>query len=338
MSRVATYATILAVGLLVVVAAIDALRGGGGAPGTTRPVLDAQPALVRGLTNLGARGRLVYTDARCTVRALALPSLRETARPAALDPACAFSLSPDGRRASSPGADWSPDGRLVAVCRGTIVGVWVRRERGTAQQEWDGCSPAWRPDGVLTLVREGELLEVRPGCAGPPPCERVLLGRAVLRQAATRHPTARNAPGLVSEPEVEDVVWLSRSRVAVLLGVRFGGRLAPESPLDLLAVFAGRRVIATNGGLDDHLTALLRSPRGRYVATRPDRLFRSDASRIFLPASLVGVKALAFSPDERLLVVATRSNLVVLDLSALARGSTSRGLRIPVVAQGVDWR
>jgi hypothetical protein len=336
MGRAATWAVVLAVTLVVAAATLDTIRGGEDAERparTTAVTIDESPAhrtLVRQLVSIGANGRLVTTDERCAVHAYALPSLRETSRPAALDPACAFSLSPDGRRAVSSGADWSPDGRFVAVCRGTVVGVYLRREVGEAQQAWDGCTPAWRPDGVLTLVRRGAVLAVRPGCAAPP-CERVLLSSATLRRASGRHP-ARVGP--VEEPEVEDVVWLTPTRVAVLLGARF--RTRPERPLDLLAIFERGRLAATAGGDDDHLTSLVRSPLGTYIAAEPDALFREDGTR--LPLERTGVHALAFSPDETLVALATGRSVLVFPLDLLARGARPLPAEVPLTAQDLAWR
>jgi hypothetical protein len=339
MGRVATWAAVLAVALVVGAAALDTIRGGDEPPRparTTAVTTNESPehrTLVRQLVSIGANGRLVTTDERCAVHAYALPSLRETSRPAALDPACAFSLSPDGRRAVSSGADWSPDGRFVAVCRGTVVGVYLRREVGDAQQAWDGCTPAWRPDGVLTLVRRGALLAVRPGCAAPP-CERVLLSRAALRRASARHPGAPATLGLVDEPEVEDVVWLTPTRVAVLLGARF--RTRPERPLDLLAIFERGRLAATAAGDDDHLTSLVRSPLGTYVAAEPDALFREDGTR--LPLDRIGVHALAFSPDETLIALAAARNVLVFPLDLLARGAGPLPAEVPLTARDLAWR
>jgi hypothetical protein len=339
MGRVATWAAVLAVALVAGAAALDTIHGGDEperpSPTTavTTTLSRTDPGLVRQLVAIGAGGRLVTTDDRCALHAYSLPSLRETARPAALDPACAFSLSPDGRRAVSPGADWAPDGRFVAVCRGTVVGVYLRREVGEAQQAWDGCTPAWRPDGVLTVVRDSALLEVRPGCAAPP-CERVLVSRAALRRASARDPAAPDDPGLVEEPEVEDVVWLTPTRVAVLLVARF--RTRPGRPRDVLAIFERGRLAATAAGRDDHLTSLARSPHGSYVAAEPDALFRDDGTRI--PLRRGGVHALAFSPDETLIALAVVRSVLVFPLDPLADGARPSPAELPVGAQDLAWR
>jgi hypothetical protein len=338
--RIATWAAVLAVALVVGAAGLDSIRSDGGGSDraartpTAAPTTTESPdhrSLVRQLVSIGARGRLVTTDARCAVHAYALPSVRETARPAALDPACSFSLSPDGRRAASSGAEWSPDGRFVAVCRGTTVGVWVGREHGEPAQTWDGCTPAWRPDGVLTLVRDGALREVRRACTNAP-CERVLLGRAELLRAAAQYPNTSDAPGALPLPEVEDIVWLSRSRVAALLGVRVPGRPVR----DLVAVFAGRRLVGTSPEPDDHLFALERSRLSGYLAAAPDRVYRRDGRRIGLPP--VPVRAIAVSPDESLIAVAVQARVLVYPLDLLARGGMPSPAELPLVARDLAWR
>jgi hypothetical protein len=226
-----------------------------------------------------------------------------------------------------------------------VVDVYVPPS-GRPAFQYDGCVPAWRPNepssfgsNVLTVVRDGRLLEVRPVCEGQPPCERVLLGRRAIARAASRHVNAPDVPGLLA-PVVDDVAWLSASRVALLIGIRFRGSIAEMDPVDLVAVFERTRLLETMSVLDDRLTGVEASPSGNLVLALPDKLLDGSGHSIGLPPALSNGVSLALSPDERWLAVATRTGDVALvDVAPLHRGSTgTTQIRLPISAHDLAWR
>ncbi|MGH2997401.1 MAG: hypothetical protein ACRDM9_13880, partial [Gaiellaceae bacterium] len=289
-------------------------------------------------------GRIVYTDDRCAFHTLALPALRETARPGGTEGiGCAFSLSPGGLRASTPGAAWSPDGRRVARCRGETVDVAVGSDRARPVEQYDGCTPAWRPDGTLTVVRAGYVLQVNGCPASVRPCERVLLSRDDVYDAAIRHPNVPGNLNLLAGIEVVDVAWLSGTRAAVLLVVTFVPPFRELGPLQLLAVFEAGRLLAARSRFGDDAVGLVASPSGTALAVRPRELVRRNGSQLTLPPPLQrGVSAVAFSPDGRWLAVALRGEVVLLRMAELDRydngGPTPRLLELPITARDLAWR
>jgi hypothetical protein len=140
-------------------------------------------------------------------------------------------------------------------------------------------------------------------------------------------------------PAIDDVAWLSTTRVAVLMAVGLRGRLAARGPLDLVAFFQASRLLAAVSGGDDRLLRLrTASLAGELVVAWPDRLLTRSGAEVRLPDDLRGAVALALSPDERWLAVATGFELALVELpSLLARGEPLT-VRLPLAARDVDWR
>ena len=331
--------------LVVAIAAVDALRSrDGDDEQPSREGVAPQPGsaerarLVARLGAAGVSGTLVYTDDLCALRGVAFPSLRRAPHPAGLSVGCEFEVSADGLRIAPRRARWSPASDAYALCRRSVVDVHAT-PGGRPRQQYDGCVPAWRPDAaaasVLTVIRDGALLEVRPGCAGPPPCERTLLSPDAIARAAAHHVNAPEVPGPVV-PVVEDVAWLSASRVALLVSVRFRGRIA----VDLVAVYEGTRLLGTTSVLDDRLTELEASPSGSLLVARPDKLLSRSGESIGLPPNLSNGLTLALSPDERWLAVATRTgDVALIELEPLLSGSTgTTEIRLPISVRDLAWR
>ena len=264
------------------------------------------------LGGLGARGELVLYNAGCGEHRLLLPSLAQRT----ID---------DCRRGVE-----SPDGASIASC--VDAGVDVQRTAGGEVQRLPGCAPAWRPDGTLTMAFGDEVVTHRP-CAGQAQCPETLIGRAQLERAARRHPTVPDRPARL-RAIVDGIAWLSDTRAAVTISIRLGGRFEGLGPLGATAFFDGGQLepvtpyFRLTGG---RLTA---SPRGSYVTQTPDVILRPDGSQLSLPQHLSGVRDFAWSPDERLLALATPFAVTIVDVVSLERydrrGGGLRSVTLPL--------
>jgi hypothetical protein len=137
------------VAAIALVAAADALRGGGGAPGHTRPSpapAVSLPALPRG----ALRGDLWYADPRCRLHRIDLANERDelVTRSAGH---CRFWVSPDRRFvAMHVGRPFTPprDLELLDLATGRITAPLHRPDVALAP-------PAWRPDSGALAVCDG---------------------------------------------------------------------------------------------------------------------------------------------------------------------------------------
>jgi hypothetical protein len=187
---------------------------------------------------------------------------------------------------------WRPGSRLVAFCRAGRV--LVRAARGPTLPFIAGCAPAWAPDGSLDFVRQGSAVQF------------VAHGRA---EVIVPHP--REAP-------VRRIAWLGRLLAAVV-----GDRLRL---LDGTSQVAERR-------LPSPIAQLRPSPRGTWLAVRAgartlvfDRRLRRHA---LVRASAVAV---AWSPDERWLAVATPGGVQIVGVGG------GPAVTLPLLARDLAWR
>jgi hypothetical protein len=332
-------ATALVVGLVAVVlgaAVVDSLRRGEDGE-ESRPEeaaralaadAESRAAIANRLRHEGIAGRLLYTDERCTLRAVDLPDLVPAATPGNRGLGCGFSASPDGERVATPGAAWSPDSRRVAVCRGTSVVVSVASERAPEVARHRGCTPAWRPDGELTVVRRGEVFETSG---------RAVVRRPAIEAAARAHPVAPDRPGLRVVYEIVDVAWLDANRAAVLLRLGFtsaGRRLEPQPQVVL---FEDARMGGSEAAVGESWTRL--DARSGFVAVRPGRLLDSTARTVYplIGTARSGANAVAVSPDGRWLAAASRGRITLLSIPAL-RAGRFRSVTLPIAARDLAWR
>jgi hypothetical protein len=304
----------------VIAAAVDAVRRDGGEPEPAATELEGRDDLTAQLVALGVRGELVLHDGACSETTLTLPDLdrRES------NLACA----PTGAR--------SPDGRQVARCVDGRIEVSSAK---TGELEWfdRGCIPAWRPDGALTAAYAGQVVRLRP-CASFP-CIEIAL--AELERAARLHPAVPVRAARV-RAFVEGITWMSPTRAAVAISIRVG------APVDLggvgtIAFFEDGRLQPTTQPQFRSIGAPLdASPRGTYVTQTGDIIMRADGSLLGLPQQLRQARALAWSPDERFLALATRFAVTVVDVGSLERydetGGGLRSVTIPQPAARVEWR
>jgi hypothetical protein len=269
------------------------------------PALDAEAAAQ--LDDLGVDGTLVYTDPACELHALSLPDLKPGTRPKGPDLGCEISLSPDGKRVASGGARWSADGTLYAICRGRRVDVVP------GPQAYDGCAPAWRPDGMLTFARDGAIRQAR--------FEEIVVPRRELVRAARTHPNAPELP--VGELRVRDLAWPSLFDVIALIEARYRLGL-PEFQTTVAGFRYGRlRWREPHSGGYERLV----------VSARGDVLVE-PAVRAQIPVlgNLDPAGPIDWSPDGRLLAVGTRASIFVVEVSS------QRLVRIPVTARDLAWR
>jgi hypothetical protein len=324
MRHVATWLVVVAVGGLAAAAGVDALRGDSqpakqsAAPPET---VEGPPLPVPELRAAGVEGVLTYADENCVVRALALPDLTIHAEGGTRT--CAFRVSA-GNVLSFGRAIADPSRFVVAECRGDVVEL---RTDGRVLGHYSGCSPVWRDDRSLTLVRRGEVVLLEGPLAQPEFVrERVLVSRRGLVREFRR----AGWSGRVFE--VQEAVWLSGRRLAAIVRAQRG-----EDARAFLVVFAGGRLAyEPRFGYSD-LAALRPSPLGRFASARivePGGIAVVD--RRGRPVELdIGVgHALAWSPDENWVAEATDDGIYV----SRADEPTPRLIHLPILARDLVWR
>jgi hypothetical protein len=293
MGRLPTWLVVGAIGAIVALAAADALRSTGGSERRAAP----RPT-VDDLT-----GVLLVADAECTVQALRLPDLTQ---------------DEPSRRPDCAGAVWSDDASLVAECSGGVTAVHnqsrelVRRVRG--------CSPAWRADGSVGVLDRGSLV----------------LARSVFRPVVLMTPAElrANLEELVEEPETYDFVafdWIATSRFAAVVR---GGRLEEQA---LVVFTTDDQLELIMRGLGRLVSSVRVSPLGNYLVltnNSPERGFTvltRQGERVLLPR-VADARALAWSPDEEWVALATPEEIVVA-----RTGSREVVARLPVGGEALSW-
>lgn len=313
----------LAVAAVATVAVVDAVRRDGSPQRAGTTELEGRSELAEQLGQLGVRGELVLYGDACDGVRLALPSLARRAYNGPCVPR---------------GAE-SPDGQLVARCAGDATEVFYTVDGGLHSRFVEGCVPAWRPDGVLTLVHDREVVRFR-ACPGPASCPVKLIPRLELERAARRHPTGpARAPLRVL---VDGVVWLSNRRAAVLMSIRLTGGFEGMGPMAGIAFFENGRLTETQPYFRTRSGRLDVSPGGGYVTLTPDVILRADGTQVNLPQHLRAARSFAWSPDESFLAIATRYAVVIIGVGSLegydATGGGLRSVTIPQPAARIEWR
>jgi hypothetical protein len=177
MRRTATWLVVGGVLLVAGVAAVEIFLRDEKA--TSEPMSSPEPTtqasserqLPGQLEEAGVAGLLYLASrdgARCDLKAIRLPSLAiETGFSV---PDCRIAVSPEGLVATgldcnqASGALWESNGSLV--------------------EQFSGCAPAWKPNGALTFLRDGEVLAVPKSCSGSiDDCARVSLSKRDIREA-----------------------------------------------------------------------------------------------------------------------------------------------------------
>lgn len=354
MRSVATWLVVGALLAVALVAAVDALRGGSSsAPASAEtedvatreraaaavgpPRIEGNVDLAPGLTAEGIGGLLYLTDAECRLWVLSLPTLTWLGERSGPVPDCAFAVSPQGLNVLPGRAAWDRTGSLGAVDVSTSE-AGPRIEVSSPLSSWtfgfEGSSPAFKPDGTLTFVREGELWGwvEKPCSAGMETvvfrsrrrverCARVLMSRTKLQRLAP------SEIELADEP-LREALWLDPKTLVMLLGDQSGGGAV------VMTVTGGRRRASVwfSGMRASELEA---SPRGTHVA------LRLDGDVALLDRNLLGplpglpepTRAIAWPQDQRFTVVAGESSVFII-----RRGEPQAGLiEIPIAASDIGW-
>lgn len=164
--------------------------------------------------------------------------------------------------------------------------------------------------------------------------------RAARETAARRHPLVPDDLRFLRSVVVTDVEPLAGGVDAALLEIRLTGRLAALEPGRVVALFAGRRLVATP--VFEPIERIAASPDRRYLGVEPGRLLRADGTSVPLPRGLENGGALAFSPDSRWLALARLRNVFLVRLDELetfaARGRSPHVIRLPIAAVDLAWR
>jgi hypothetical protein len=226
-----------------------------------------------------ATGVLYFVDSACRLHALRLPSLAATRAPR--DGGCHALVSP---ASAPPGWSLWPRHTALAARCDEHRRVIVSAATGPSLPMIGGCAPAWRPDGSMTYIRRGAIVQFpRTGRA------QVLRSRSQLAGALEHFPALRGERGW----RARRVAWLSPARFAVL---------ASSRSQTVLVVFSGRRIVGLKARVPSGVTELRGSPLGSYVVLgTPSGVRVYDARRRDLPRDRrFGVfVSVAWSSDER---------------------------------------
>lgn len=277
-----TTAPILAVVIAIGIAAtVDALLNGGGGAApepTTTQRARAAPSPAEERRAAGASGTVYFTlriDEGCVLHTLKLPSLQD-AGSFVLDP-CRFDVSSGGDIASG------------TPCPGRAVEV-----PSTDTGHFTGCAPAWKPNGDLTFVRDGDV--------------RTPEGDVLIEDVA------RFALPWFSDPTrvtVRELGWLTNTRlVAVVRGPRTAGG-------DVILVLQGEKSLSggdIQAGSSVHVS---RSRQEIFVAYPDAGVSVHNREGAFLSQSrfsLPDVGAIVDSPDGRWMAVARPENVCIYEL------------------------
>jgi hypothetical protein len=325
MRRVGTVLVVIVVAAIGVAAGLDALRGESDSESTAQgdaesPSVSTAPGPAASAQEAGLVGTLYYADESCELQAIELPGPGPVETPGWHE--CRFVLSPDASRVAGTGAGWDPRsdplrGRLFESEDGLIQ---VSTNAGPQGEPFRGQAPAWRPgDGALTYFADGAVREWPSG--------RVVISGPKLLAAARSHVNAPPA-SRIGRLVVRRAAWLDQERAVVTIHAA-----APFGGLDLAGVFRRGRLLAEVPTLAP-ITGLWTSPEGQFwaIAANGLQLYRGSGNALPLPP-LVDPVAVAWSPDEAHMAVATRASVFVF-----STGNTGPVRRLPLVANDLDWR
>jgi hypothetical protein len=332
--RRGTWLVVVAVAGLGLVATVDAVRdeeeAAPPAPKAQKPGPGASEEMrVAGmlLRDQAIRGTLTYTDQDCVLRAVALPDLEardpmpsSTVSPAS--PICRITVT-RGPSFSIGGDVPSPRGDLSASCTAGRVGVRAA-STGNPFARVRGCSPAWKPDETLTVIRKGALVEIEITPTDALRASRIVLSPADLRRALA------GDPWRFRDPVLREVAWMDNSLVAAI--VRERGRND-----HVFALFRGTRLVAAPPFPYPRLVDLRVSPFGGYVAARfagGQGLIVLDERGDLVSAGIRTAHAITWSPDEIWTALATNDGVFVFPTGERA----IQLIRVPIAARDLVWR
>jgi hypothetical protein len=242
-------------------------RGGAGLP-----ALAGADEAREWLGQVGATGRLFVTHGSpgCRLRALELPELEWAERPPGPPNPCRFTLD-DEDVVIPEGQAPQPGGGLIAACRNRAVEVHT--EQGLLVS-YPGCAPTWRPDGTLTFIRNGGLVEPT----------RSLLTRRELGELL-RRPAALEEIAWYDDQRFWAVVRSGESAIVALLSTTdnlvFSPSFTSREITGLRVSASGMVAAGTDQGVvffDSGGRRALTFPNGRAVAWAPGELIAAVAT------------------------------------------------------------
>jgi hypothetical protein len=323
-----TWIVVAAIGLLAALAVGDALRpdakSTSAAPSAPETTTQARPATLRDtLLHEGVAGQMIYSDQDCILHSLVLPTLEDDVvrgdNGAGAIHMCRFEFGA-GRLLGAEAAI-SRDGSRAALCRNGRVSL-LDNSGKLIRWPYRGCRVALRPDGAVTQVRDGEIVQGR----------QVLYSRAALHEAARANPSLPTAlAGRRYHVHVKGFAWMDERRLIAGLDIAPTDRPA----VFLAALFDGQALTGIDlipvGPLDDWVV----SRTGLYAATVNGTIIARDGHATDPPAGLPEGQAAAFSPDERWLAYVNGTSIFLV--STPLSGELGRIIRLPTPARDLVW-
>jgi hypothetical protein len=298
MSRLPSWVIVAAVGIVLVLAAADAIRSTSDAS-TPKAASKTSPKT----SSPGLPGVIVVGPNCRSLKAMQLRGLSDVQVP---------------RQTDCDGLVWSNDGTLYASCTGahTVVGTFDGKRRARLT----GCAPAWREDGALGVIRAGGLVVARTH------------GRPV--ELLSRKDLGEQLRGVVERPEtyrLTEIAWIGLNRFAALVH----GAKPWEEALVVFSTTGGLEQALTQygAGIED----LRVSPEGDYLAFARTALGREfvmtgiDTTNVRLPR-IGNALNVAWSPDETRVAISTRNTTYVAE-----PGARRPLLEIPFGGRYLAW-
>jgi hypothetical protein len=322
MRPLGTWVVIGALALIGLFAARDALRGDEAPasspavqtlqkrrnppPTAAPPRIADKDRLAAELQALGAGGIVYLTDVNCRRYLLGLPALVWTTAQ------------------GLPGPDCARGGRPVVSERAGLAAEQVGAETIEVSSEiWSfrfrGLSPAFKPGGTLTFVRDGRVYEWTSACP---------VGAATVTFRGLREIDRCPRPVRGAPPLAQELVWSGEHDFAVIAG--------PQGVRSLLVKRDGR-AISLFKSVGASLSGLVASPHGRYFGARVDgSMVVFDSRRpgnLALPSGAERSTAVTWSPDERFTALASKSSVYIYP-----GDRPGRAVALPLTAIELDWR
>jgi hypothetical protein len=267
-------------------------RGGAGPP-----ALAGADEAREWLGQAGASGRLFVTHGSpgCRLRALDLPELEWAEQPRGLPNPCRFTLD-DEDVVIPEGHAPQPGGGLIAACRNRAVEVYT--EQGLLVS-YPGCAPTWRPDGALTFIRNGGLVE---------PTHSLL--------------TRRELGELLGRPSaLTEIAWADDERFWAV--VRSGDS-------SIVALMTTDRLVSSPSFTTRRIEDLRVSATG-MVAARTDQgiVFFDSGGRRAL--TFPNGHSVAWAPDQPIAAVATQNEVL------LVAPASREVVSLPLQVRDLEW-
>jgi hypothetical protein len=248
-------------------------------------------------------------------------------------------LEAEGVRGVLYYSDPADDCRVHALALPTLEAA-PPPEVGTCR--FEDSTTTRKPDGTPTVIRKGQVWNAPCAPADTAGCGQRLLATAELTEAAHAVPFVPTGPRQLREVTAIRVSWFTPTRAAVLVRVRLRGRLRALGPVSVLAVYEGKRLLdATQyAGAFDLRMSPRRSSVGIVETGRRVTIVSRSGAQLLGAADLPSpdAHALAWSPDERWVAVASRWSVYLLRVADLAADRQPRIIRLPLVARDLAWR